>query len=59
MTQGSTANTFKPLTERERWLAEQIVNIAITIHQVLGPGLLESVYEKVFCFELMKRNIPF
>lgn len=59
MTQGNTGNTFKPLSERERWLAGQIVNIAITIHQILGPGLLESVYEKVFCFELTKRNIPF
>jgi GxxExxY protein len=44
---------------REKWLAAQIVKIAITIHQALGPGLLESVYKKVFCFELAKRNIPF
>ncbi|HET6766351.1 MAG TPA: GxxExxY protein, partial [Chitinophagaceae bacterium] len=33
--------------------------IAITIHRFLGPGLLESVYEKCFCYELVKRNIPF
>lgn len=25
----------------------------------MGPGLLESVYEKCFCYELTKRNIPF
>jgi GxxExxY protein len=25
----------------------------------LGPGLLESIYEKCFCYELSKRNIPF
>lgn len=59
MTQGNTERTFTPLTEREKWLAEQIVNIAITIHQALGPGLLESVYEKIFCFELAKRNISY
>jgi GxxExxY protein len=30
--------------------------IFIYIH---GPGLLESVYEICFCYELTKRNIPF
>jgi GxxExxY protein len=50
---------FKPLTERENWLAEQVVDTAICIHKALGPGLLESIYEKCFCYELSKRNIPF
>ncbi|MFT3949588.1 MAG: GxxExxY protein [Agriterribacter sp.] len=50
---------YKPLSERERQLASQIINIAITIHKTLGPGLLESVYEKCFCYELSKRNIPY
>lgn len=49
----------KPLTGREKRLATQIGEIAITIHRFLGPGLLESVYEKCFCYELVKRNIPF
>ncbi len=52
-------NGFKPITERERWLTGQIVNIAITVHKKLGAGLLESIYEKCFCYELAKRNIPF
>ena len=51
--------TFLPLTERENWLSAQIINIAIRIHKVLGPGLLESIYEKCFCYELAKREIPF
>ncbi len=59
MTQSNTEKNFAPLTDREKWLAEQIVNIAFIIHKNLGPGLLETVYEKVFCFELGKRNIPF
>lgn len=59
MTQGNTEKAFQPLTEREKWLSGQIINIAISIHQALGPGLLESVYEKVFCFELGKRNIAY
>ncbi|HET9745835.1 MAG TPA: GxxExxY protein, partial [Chitinophagaceae bacterium] len=49
----------KPLTEREKWLAAQIVDIAISIHRFLGPGLLESIYEKCFCYELSKKHIPF
>jgi GxxExxY protein len=50
---------YPSLTERENWVATQIVDIAICIHKALGPGLLESVYEKCFCYELSKRNIPF
>lgn len=49
----------KSLTERENWLAGRIVDIAICIHKALGPGLLESIYEKCFCYELAKRNIYF
>ena len=59
MTQSNTEKIHKPLTERERWLTSQIMDIAISIHRFLGPGLLESVYEKCFCYELAKRNIPF
>ncbi|MEP6751016.1 MAG: GxxExxY protein [Bacteroidota bacterium] len=55
--QRNTDHLFKPITEREKWLTGQIVGIAITIHKRLGPGLLESVYEKCFCYELGKRNI--
>ena len=57
MTQSNTE--FLPLTQREQWLTDQIMNISISIHKALGPGLLESVYEKCFCYELIKRNIPF
>ena len=57
---GTLRNTeHLPLSEREQWLANQVVNIAISIHKALGPGLLESVYEKCFCYELTKRQIPF
>jgi GxxExxY protein len=59
MTQSNTGNIFKPLTEKETWLTGQIVNSAIVIHKTLGPGLLESIYEKCFCYELEKRNISF
>ncbi len=59
MTQSTADKEFQPLTITERWLASQIIDIAISIHRVLGPGLLESVYEKCFCYELDKRGISY
>jgi GxxExxY protein len=50
---------YKKLSEREEYLATQIVDIAIKIHRELGPGLLESVYAKGFYYELVKREIQF
>ena len=33
-----------------------IVNSAIKVHRTLGPGLLESVYQKCLKYELEKRG---
>ena len=38
-------------------LAYEIVGCAIEVHKHLGPGLLESVYEKCMLEELHNRNI--
>lgn len=35
----------------------QIVDSALKIHQNIGPGLLESVYETLLAHELEKRNL--
>ncbi|MDB5203083.1 MAG: GxxExxY protein [Ferruginibacter sp.] len=40
-------------------LGNEVVDIAFKVHSTLGPGLLESVYEKCFCYELDRRNITF
>ncbi len=45
------------MTENE--LASIAVDICYKIHRELGPGLLESVYESAFAYELIKRGIPF
>jgi GxxExxY protein len=45
------------MTENE--LAREAVDIAYQIHKYLGPGLLESVYEEAFAYELTERGIPF
>ena len=49
---------------RENDVGKQIVDAAVKIHQALGPGLLESVYEAVLAMELgdrglsVKRQVP-
>jgi GxxExxY protein len=40
-------------------LTEQIIGAAIAVHQILGPGLLESAYEECLCRELHLRGIAF
>lgn len=36
-----------------------MVDAAFKVHKTLGPGLLESVYERCLCHELLRRGIPF
>ncbi len=45
------------MTENE--LAKIVVELCLKIHKILGPGLLESVYEEVLCYELTKLGIRF
>ena len=40
-------------------LTEQVIGCAINVHKLLGPGLLESVYEECLCFELAEAGLPF
>jgi len=35
-------------------LAEQIIGAAIQVHRTLGPGFLESIYEKALVIQLQK-----
>nr|WP_206106639.1 GxxExxY protein [Ilyomonas limi] len=57
MIQSSTAHF--PLSDRENQLGRIVIDIAFLLHKTLGQGLLESVYEKYFCYELQARGIPF
>ena len=38
-------------------LTEQIIAAAIEVHKIIGPGLLESVYEEALCYELELRGM--
>jgi len=48
---------FKPLPAKVEKLAEAVVDAALTVHEALGPGLLESVYEAALAEELRSRGI--
>ena len=38
-------------------LTEAIIGAAIEVHRILGPGLLESIYETALCHELGLRGL--
>lgn len=40
-------------------LSHVILNIAFTIHNSLGPGFTEGLYEKAFIYELEERGIAY
>jgi GxxExxY protein len=42
---------------RENVLAKEVVDAAFVVHRDLGPGLLESAYQKVLAYELQSRGL--
>lgn len=40
-------------------LSHKVLGMAFSVHNILGPGLLESAYEGAFCVELTRAGIPF
>jgi len=40
-------------------LTEKIIGAAIEVHRILGPGLLELIYEEALCVELELRGLAF
>ncbi len=43
----------------ENEISEKILGAAIEVHRVLGPGLVESVYEESLCCEFSLRGMKF
>ena len=52
-------NVSSPLSVEMEELSRNLVDSAFKVHQTLGPGLLESVYEACLCVELRKRGITY
>ena len=45
------------MTEND--IAKLVVDLCFKIHKQYGPGLFESIYEEIFCYEWAKNGIPF
>ena len=43
----------------KKQLSNKVLCMAFSVHNILGPGLLESAYEGAFCVELKHAGIPF
>jgi len=50
-----------PLPVPEAWnlITESVIGAAIEVHSVLGPGLLERLYEEAMAVELRSRGLAF
>jgi GxxExxY protein len=46
-----------PDFERADRLSREVIGAAIEVHRIMGPGLLESIYEKCLCHELTLRGL--
>ena len=47
-----------PDFERADALSERVIGAAIEVHRRMGPGLIESIYEKCMMRELQLQEIP-
>ncbi len=42
-----------------RELSHSVIGSCIDVHKALGPGLLESIYVDLLCYDLELKQIPF
>ena len=47
-------NPFNSVSKSNDDLTGQVIGLAMKVHRALGPGFLESVYQKALLFELAK-----
>lgn len=47
------------MNDKINGLTEQVIGAAIEVHRELGPGLLESAYQRALAHELRLRGVAF
>jgi GxxExxY protein len=52
-------NNYKSPEQSLNQLSGEIIDAAIHVHKLLGPGLLESAYQAALAHTLTTKNIPF
>ena len=45
--------------EEKDAITGEVIAAAIEVHRILGPGLLESIYQRALCHEMMLRGMVF
>jgi len=50
------SNKIEPIPENINKITQSILGAAYEVHTVLGPGLLESIYETCLAYELRQRG---
>lgn len=54
---------YTRLTQDRKWLykdlTEKVIGAAIEVHNVLGNGFLEYIYQEALCYELRLREISY
>jgi GxxExxY protein len=51
-------NSVHPVSKTNNDLTGRIIGLAMKVHRTLGPGFLESVYQKALLYELVKAEFP-
>jgi GxxExxY protein len=59
-----TQRTQRGKAEINKWKSEirslgGVIAASIEVHRLLGPGLLESIYQRALCHEMQVRDMPF
>jgi GxxExxY protein len=49
--------SFEPIPHSLERIATETIDAVYKVHKTLGPGLLESVYEKCLAYELSNRGL--
>lgn len=59
MNGSSAAEGFAQAPERVEQLSHRVIGAALKVHKELGPGLIESIYERCLCYEFQKSGLEF
>jgi GxxExxY protein len=59
MTTEPAAESEKEARDRSNGISQKVIGAAIEVHRSLGPGLMESTYQRCLAHEFRIRNLSF